>query len=330
MTRKLRWGLLSTAHINQALFEPLRRSSRNTLLAVASRDPEKAQAYARRNKIPRAHASYEALLADPEVEVIYNPLPNSLHAEWTIRALQAGKHVLCEKPLALSTAEVDAIACAARQYQRVVAEAVMYRTHAQTLEVRDLVQAGKLGRVRLLRGSFLYNGTEAGNYRLDPALGGGCLWDVGIYPLGYARFVLGAEPLEVFGWGTTGATGVDETFVAQMRFPTDAYVQFDVSMAAPYHTFIEVIGDEASLVVAHPFTPGVKESLYLTRRGNTSALAIKGTTTYVGEVEDMANAVLNGAPPAVSLADSRGTIAAIQALHASAAAGKPVSLSNDQ
>jgi len=138
-TQALRWGLLSTARINRALLTPLRRSRRNCLVAVASRSQEKAEAYARQYHIPRACGSYEALLADAEIDVIYNPLPNHLHAEWTIRALKAGKHVLCEKPLALSEQEVTAIMVAAREHQRVVAEAFMYRSHAQTQKVREIV-----------------------------------------------------------------------------------------------------------------------------------------------------------------------------------------------
>jgi D-xylose 1-dehydrogenase (NADP+, D-xylono-1,5-lactone-forming) len=326
MTDKLRWGLLSTADINKALFEPLRTSKRNTLLAVASRDLSKAEAYARKNKIKRAYGSYADLLADPDIDVIYNPLPNSLHAEWTVKAVQAGKHVLCEKPLALSLDEVDAMSAAAERHGKVVAEALMYRSHAQTLKVREIVQSGKLGRVKLLSGSFTYAGTTPDNYRLKPEMGGGCLWDVGVYPLGYARFVLGEEPLEVFGWQVPGPTGVDETFVTQLRFPEDVHLQMNCSMALPYHVFMEIVGDEAALIVPHPFTPGPREALYLTREKLTETIQVKGSGTYVGEVEAMAEAILDGAPPAVPLVDSRLTVTAIQALFESAKTGKPVSI----
>jgi D-xylose 1-dehydrogenase (NADP+, D-xylono-1,5-lactone-forming) len=327
MTDKLRWGLLSTADINKALLEPLRKSRRNTLQAVASRDRSRAEAYARKHKVPRAHGSYEDLLADPAIDVIYNPLPNSLHAEWTLKALQAGKHVLCEKPLALSVEEVNNMAAASKQYGKVVMEALMYRCHAQIFKVRELVRGGKLGRVRLVRGSFTYPGCAADNYRLKPELGGGCLWDVGIYPLGFTRFVLEAEPLEVFGWQTPGPTGVDEAFAAQLRFPGDIHLQMDTSMALPHHVFMEFVGDEAALVVPQPFNPGRKEALYRTRKANTETIKVFGEATYVGEVEAMADAILEGKPPAVPLDDSRRTVAAIQALFESARSGKPVSLS---
>ncbi len=264
MTEKLRWGILSTAHISEALLDPLRRSKKNILLAVASRDPQRAQTYARKHKVPRAHPSYASLLADPQVDVIYNPLPNSLHAEWTIKALKAGKHVLCEKPLALSVDEVDAMTEASREHDRLVVEALMYRSHPLTLKAREVVRSGKLGRLRLVRGTFSYPTVNPGNYRLEPEMGGGSLWDVGIYPLGYARFLLETEPVEVFGAQTLGATGVDESFAAQCRFPGDITLQFDCSMATPYHTFMEVIGEQATLVIPQPFTPGVKASLFLT------------------------------------------------------------------
>src|SRR5512147_3048618 len=156
MERKLNWGLLSTAQINSALIRPLNASPRTRLLAVASRSQSSADAYAREWKIPRAHGSYEALLADPEIDVIYNSLPNHLHAEWTIKAVVAGKHVLCEKPLALSVAEVDAMEAAAQKHGRVVAEAFMYRHHPQTLKVQELVKSGSLGTLKLIHGSFSF------------------------------------------------------------------------------------------------------------------------------------------------------------------------------
>ena len=208
MTNKvLNWGLLSTARINDALIPPLRASKRNHLLAVASRTQEAAEKYAREKKIPRAHGSYESLLADPEIDVIYNPLPNHLHAEWTIKAFEAGKHVLCEKPLALNVEQVDAMQAAARKHERVVAEAFMYRHHPQTLKVQELVRSGSLGTLKLVRGSFTYVLSREEDIRLlDPAMGGGSIWDVGCYPISYARTVIGMDPLDVFGWQVTGST----------------------------------------------------------------------------------------------------------------------------
>ncbi len=152
----LRWGLLSTARINNALIPPFRASKRNRLMAVASRSQSTADVYAREWKIPRALGSYEALLNDPEIDVIYNPLPNSLHAEWTIKALRAGKHVLCEKPMALTLAEMDAIKVRQKNLDRVAMEAFMYRHHPQTLKVKELVADGSLGKLQLIKGSFTF------------------------------------------------------------------------------------------------------------------------------------------------------------------------------
>lgn len=326
-TKVLNWGLLSTARINRALITPLRASKRNQLVAVASRTQESADKYAREWKIPRAYGTYEAMLADPEIEVIYNPLPNHLHAEWTIRAVEAGKHVLCEKPLALSVEEVDAVQAAARRHGRVVAEAFMYRHHPQTLKVQDLVTDGSLGTIRLIRGSFSFVLSRGGDIRLDPTKGGGSIWDLGCYPISYARSVLGANPLEVFGWQVTGPTGVDETFVGQMRFADDLLAQFDCSFVVPLRWSIQIVGSEATLNIPSPFKPGPEAEIYLVREEKTEKIKVKGQELYLGEVEDMADAILLGREPRISLDDSRANVAVIAAFLESARAGKPVQVS---
>ena len=326
MNKVLNWGLLSTARINNALIPPLRASKRNKLLAVASRSQENADAYAKEKKIGRAHGSYEALLADPEIDVIYNPLPNHLHAEWTIKAVEAGKHVLCEKPLALSVDEVDAIQAAALKHGRIVAEAFMYRHHPQTLKVQELVQGGALGVIRLVKGSFSFMLNREGDVRLNPEWGGGSIWDVGCYPISYTRSALGAEPLEVFGQQVTGPTGIDSTFVGQMRFPNDVYAQFDSSFVIPFHAFVEIVGSEATLSVPNPFKPNENEKIYLTRDGKTETIKIKGQELYIGEVEDMADAILLGKEPRVRLDDSRANVQTIRCLLESAQTGKSVKI----
>ena len=324
--KTLGWGLLGTARINRALIPPLRASARNRLVAVASRTAEAASAYAREWAIERAHGSYEALLADPEVDVVYIPLPNGLHAEWAIRAARAGKHVLCEKPLAISVEEVDRITAAAREAGVTVAEAFMYRHHPQTARVRELVAGGALGRVRFVRGSFSFFLSRPNDVRLDPALGGGSLWDVGCYPLSFARTVLGQEPLEVMGGQHEGPTGVDLTFAGQLRFADDVLVQLDCSFEAPFRTVMEVVGETASLVVTQPFKPGPGAQLRLHRGDESEAIDVPGADLYQGEVEDLADAVLLGKPPRVSLSDSRGNVAAILALLRSARENRPVRL----
>jgi predicted dehydrogenase len=281
-----------------------------------------ADAYAKEKKIERAYGSYESLLADPDIDVIYNSLPNHLHTEWTIKAVEAGKHVLCEKPLALSVEEVDAIKSAGHKQGCVVAEAFMYRHHPQTLKVREIVMSGMLGVVKLIRGSFSFLLSHEGDVRLNPEWGGGSIWDVGCYPISYARSVLGEEPLEVFGWQVTGDTGIDSTFVGQMRFREDVIAQFDSSFVIPFHAFMEVVGSEGTLNIPRPFKPGVNERIYLTRDEKTETITVKGQELYIGEVEDMADAILLGKNSLVSLDDSRANVAVITALLESARAGK--------
>ncbi len=317
----LRWGILGAARISRALIPPLRASARNELAGVASRSYERAEAHAEQWNIPRAFGSYEAMLADPDIDVIYNPLPNGLHAEWTIKAAQAGKHVLCEKPLAVSPEEVDAISDAAKRAGVVVAEAFMYRHHPQTLKVKELVDQGAIGKLRLVRGSFTFNLTREGDVRLDPALRGGSIWDVGCYPISYARYVVGAEPVDVFGWQVTGSTGVDEVFVGQMRFARNVFAQFDCGFRAPLRAHLEIVGSEGTIGVPRPFKPGVNEQILVTRGDDVQTITIPGQELYLGEVEDMADAILLSKAPRVSLADSRGNVAAIVALLRSAREG---------
>lgn len=325
--KTLNWGLLSTARINRALIPPLQISKRNHLLAVASRSQETANAYAKEKKISRAYGSYEALLADPEIDVIYNPLPNHLHAEWTIKAVEAGKHVLCEKPLALNVVDVDAIKAAAQKHERVVAEAFMYRHHPQTLKVQELVKSGSIGALKLIRGSFSFVLSREEDIRLlDPAMGGGSIWDIGCYPISYARTVVGENPVEVFGWQVTGKTGIDETFVGQMRFGGEVHAQFDSSFVIPFQSFMEIVGSEGTLSIPKPFKPEVNERIFITRDDKTESIKVKGQELYLGEVEDMADAILLGHDSRISLDDSRANVGVIAALLESARVGKPISV----
>jgi len=325
--KKLRWGLLSTARINRVLLPPLRSSARNELTAVASRDLERAQVYANERNIPRAFGSYKAMLADPDVDVIYNPLPNSLHAEWTIKAVEAGKHVLCEKPLANTVEEVDAMTAAAKKAGVVLMEAFMYRHHPQTLKVKELVESGVIGKLQLIRGSFTFNISDENDVRLNSALGGGSIWDVGCYPISYARLIAGAEPVEVFGWQKTGAgSGVDESFFGQLHFSNDVYAQFDCGIRTPQRTHIELVGDKGNITIKTPFTPKLNEEIIVTNGDEKRIITTPGEDLYLGEVENMADAILDGKAIRMSLADSRNNVATIQALLLSAHEGRPVTL----
>ena len=326
MDKPLNWGLLSTAKINQALIKPLNASKRTRLLAVASRSQSAADAYAREWKIPRAHGSYEALLADPEIDVIYNSLPNNLHAEWTIKALHAGKHVLCEKPIALTLAEVDAMASAAKETGKVLAEAFMYRHHVQTIKVKEIVDSGILGKLQLIKGAFTFKLTRQGNYRQIKEMGGGSVWDVGCYPISYARTIVGEEPVEVFGSQVEGPGGSDDSFFGQMRFASGVHAQFDSGFMSPMRAYIEVVGSDAVLKIPSAFKPGKKSELYLVRGDKEEKINVSGTELYLGEVEDMCDAILLNKPPRISLADSRANIAVILGFIDSANQKKPILL----
>jgi predicted dehydrogenase len=332
--RILNWGFLSTARINRALIPPINASPRNRLLAVGSRSDSSAELYALEWKIPRAYGSYEALLADPEIDVIYNSLPNHLHAEWTIKALRAGKHVLCEKPFALSLAEVDAMSAAARETGKVLTEAFMYRHHPQTLKAKELVDSGVLGKLQFIRGAFTFRLTRQNNFRFQKEMGGGSLWDVGCYPVNFTRTLVGAEPLEVFGWQVTGSAlrlskgpgGADLTFIGQMRFESGIHTQFDCGFTSPFRAYMEIVGSEGTLNIPVPFKPGRNEIMHLHRGETLERVKIPGQDLYGGEVEDITDAILLGQPPRISLEDSRGNVAAILALLDSARTGRPVSL----
>lgn len=324
MERILNWGLLSTAKINQALIKPLRASKRTRLLGAASRSQATADAYAREWNIPRAYGSYEAMLADPDIDVVYNSLPNHLHAEWSIKAMRAGKHVLCEKPIALSLAEVDEMNAVSHETGKVLAEAFMYRHHPQTLQAKEIVDSGALGKLQLIRGAFTFILKREGNYRTIKEMGGGSIWDVGCYPISFARMILGEEPAEVFGWQVTGPTGSDDTFVGQLRFESGVLMQFDSGFKSPSRSYMELVGSEGVLNIPAAFKPGVRSEMFLTRDGKQQTIKIKGRELYLGEVEDMCDAILNGKPPRISLADSRGNIAVILRLLESGQFGKMV------
>jgi D-xylose 1-dehydrogenase (NADP+, D-xylono-1,5-lactone-forming) len=325
--RILRWGLLSTAHINQALIPPLRLSARNRLEGVASRTQAQADAYAQAWSIPKAFGSYQAMLDDPGIDVVYISLPNHLHCEWAVKAARAGKHVLCEKPLALTVDQADAMASAARQAGVVLAEAFMYRHHPQTIMVKELVDAGAIGRLRHIHGAYTFPLRPESSARLDPGMGGGSIWDVGCYPISFGRYVAGAEPLEAFGWQVLGPTGVDEAFAGSLRFPGDVLLQFDSGFRTPFRPRFELAGADAILtVLQHPYNPGFNSGIRLIRKDREEIIKCPDQLNYLGEVEDMADSILLGKEPRISLEFSRGNVAAITALLRSAREGRTVSM----
>ncbi len=315
----LRWGILGPGRIAPRLVRALAHSARGSLVAVASRDEHRAAAFAAQHGIPRAFGSYDGLLAAPDVDVVYVSLPNHLHAEWTIRALQAGKHVLCEKPLALTVAEVDAIAAAAMHAGRVAVEAFMYLHHPQVLRAIELAQDGALGRLEVVNATFSFFLTHPGDPRVDLSMGGGSLWDVGCYPVSFARRLAGQEPDRVGAFARFDERGVDHTFIGQLHFPGGLLAQFDCGFAAPDRQRIEIVGSDATLVLDSPFLPapdGPPPSLTMwrgrdSRKMEVASIDVPSVDQYAAEVDDLTAAVFDGAPPRVGLAFSRGTIATL-------------------
>jgi len=315
----LRWGILGTARINRRLIPAIRAARRSDLMAVASRNRERAEAHALEWDIPRAIEGYQRLLADPAIDAVYIPLPNSEHVKWTLAAVEAGKHVLCEKPLALDPLDVDRIAVAARAHQASVEEGFMYRHEPLTAKVLELVHGGALGAVRAIVSGFTFAQSGAGDVRLNPELGGGALWDIGCYPVTYARLIADRDPKMVFGSAQWTSTGVDEEFIGLLRFPGGTTATIYAGFRAAYRTWLEVLGSDGALTVPNPFRPGPLETLELERLGAVERIDVHGSAEiFVRQVEHFEASVLDGAAPVVSLAESRRTAAMLSALYASA------------
>jgi predicted dehydrogenase len=330
----VRWGLLSTANINRRLIPAIRASQRGELVAVASRSQESADAYAQKWEIPRAFGSYEAMLDSGQVDAVYISLPNHMHAQWTIRALRSGMHVLCEKPFALSLADVDAMIAAAQETGRALAEAFMYRHHRQIKTAGEWVRSGRLGDVTVVRSVFnfdIHGGAKGlDNVRLAPDKGGGSLWDVGCYPVSLAQFLLGEAPQSVLGAQVLGQTGVDELFCGQLHYSGGRVAQISSALRTPFFMAAEVIGTAGRLLMDRPFLPGVDGKPYcltfFPAQGEPEPIPVDDAYLYNGEVEDMHDAILDGKPPYLTLAETRDHVRTILALYQSAAAGQVVIL----
>lgn len=315
----IRWGLISTARINERLIPAIRASQRGQLVGVASRKGWKARTYARKHGIPLAFGSYEAMLESDEVDVVYISLPNHLHADWTIRAMRAGKHVLCEKPLALSVAEVEAIQRVSQETGRTAVEALMYRHHPQSQMIWEWIAAGRLGKLQSMRGVFNFVLDNSRDIRLQAGMGGGALWDIGIYPVSYAQWLMGGRPESVFGVQKTGPTGVDLLFQGELLFSGGRFAQISCSFQSPSHTSIEVMGSEGRLFIPRPFVQMEEHSaVFYDRYGAATEMEVPPMSLYVHEIEDLHGVIGEGGQPRVSLEESRETIRTIRALYHSA------------
>jgi predicted dehydrogenase len=328
--KKLRWGIISTANIGKwAVIPAIQASSNGEVVAVASRDAQKGEAFAAELGIPRSFGSYEALLERAEVDAIYNPLPNSMHLEWSIKAAEKGVHVLCEKPLALNAAECDEMQAAADANGVKLMEAFMYRFHPQTEKVVALVREGALGDLRFIHSAFTFRLTRPDNIRWDPDLGGGSLMDVGSYCVNISRTVAGQEPVEVQAFARWSPSGVDDQLVGTMRFESGVLAQFDCALSMERREVYEVAGTDASLEVPAAFLPGKGDTTIWERHGRGEAIehTIEGVDEYQLMVEHFADCVLYDRPLRYPVAEAAANMRTIEALYRSARdGGKPVQL----
>ena len=317
-----RWGLISTARINRRLIPAIRAAAGNELVAVASRELGKAAEYAAEWGISRIFGSYQAMLDSDLIDAVYISLPNRLHAEWAVRAARAGKHVLCEKPLALSVGEVDQIIAAAGESKVVAAEAVMYLYHPLIQRIGELVEDGAVGDVQLVRGTFSFPLSRPGDVRLKPELGGGSLWDVGSYPVSFIRRLLG-EPEEVFGWQRLAESGVDESFSGLLRFPGGVLGSFDSGFRHQFRIEAEVVGSEGVLRLERPYVMDPISRIVIRRGDEEEVDSASEVNPYQCEVEAVAAAALKGEQLPVPLSSSRANVKTLLALYESAREGMP-------
>jgi len=326
----LRWGILSTANIGRAAVIPaLHASDRGVIGAVASRDRSQAEAFAEANGIPTAYGKYERLLEDPEIDALYIPLPNSMHLEWTCRALEAGKHVLCEKPLALTAEDCMEMARVAKRVDRRLMEAFMYRFHPRTERLVEMVEAGEVGQPKMIRSTFTFRLTKPDNIRLDPDLGGGALRDVGCYCVNVSRTIAGREPTGVRADAAWTGRGVDQELTGTLFFSDGLVARFDCALTVARCEQVEVAGTEGWVRVPRAFLPGTDNvSIELHRgRGEQSEIEVEGVDEYTSMVDHFAACVLESRPFRYEPEEAARNMKVIEALYVSAhACGQRVEL----
>ena len=317
-------GIISTADINRKVLPGAQSSDEVELLAVGSRDLERARTFASQWGIERAYGSYDEVLADPDVEAVYIPLPNTLHCEWSIRALEAGKHVLCEKPMSRHPAAVEEAFDAAERSGRFLTEAFMYRHNPQIARARQLVADGAIGPLRVIRACFSYAHPDPDDVRLFADLEGGGLMDVGCYCVSGARTLAGAEPERVYAEQVLGGEGVDVRLVGTLRFPGDVLAVIDCGLSYAAHDELEAIGEDGSVFLDDPWH-GRDTVVELRRPGApTERIEVPWASSYALEMENLEAAARGEAPPLLGRDDALAQARAIAALYRSADEGRPV------
>lgn len=325
----VRWGILGVARIGRRVVPAMQRASHCAVVAIASRDERKAADAAARLGIPQAYGSYEALLEDPEIDAIYNPLPNHLHVPWTIRAAEAGKHVLCEKPIALNAPEARTLLAARDRTGRRIQEAFMIRAHPQWVRSKDLVDQGCLGEVRAMSGFFSYYNDDPANVRNIPEYGGGGLLDVGCYLVNTARFIFGAEPSRVAGSiELDPSTGVDRLASMVLDFDGRHAVGTCSTQVLPYQR-IQIVGTQGRLEIEIPFNtpPDRPCRLWFDTNGDVTGSGVEQIELdvcdqYTIQAEEFSRALLQNRPQAWPLEDAVANMDCIDAIFRSSASGR--------
>jgi xylose dehydrogenase (NAD/NADP) len=336
MVERVKWGVMGNATIARVCVIPaIRKSCNGTVYALATRSPARAQEVAGDNHIERIYGSYDALLEDPEIEIIYLPLPNHLHHPWAIKALNAGKHVLCEKPLACSTKQAEEMVGAAEDAGRLLMEAFMYRFHPRSRRIKQMVAEGRIGAPCLIRSAFCFRMSEKDwnnrdNARLKPDTGGGALLDVGCYSVSAARWFFEDEPMQVQAQAVYHPGGVDVQAVGTLGFAGSRLATFEASFISALQQTYSVVGSDGAIELPHnAFIPWENEAVFLLRardQEDGQQQVVAGADEYHIMVEHFADAVLGKTPLMVSPADSIGNMRVLDALAQAARSGKTIKL----
>jgi predicted dehydrogenase len=325
MTQPVRWGILSTANIGRALIRGIGLSADSCVQAVASREYTRALEWAKEHGIPRAFGSYEDMIRSGEVDAIYNPLPNSLHAEWTIKALEAGIPVLCEKPFGVNAVQAREMVAVARRTRRLLAEAFMYRFHPIYDQVLEVIDSGVIGPVISIRSAFTFRLGDRNNIRASAELAGGALMDVGCYCVNLARRVAGCEPVRAHAFERR--TTVDDTLIGALEFPNGVLAQFECGIESYHRGRAEIAGENGMILLESPWFPGEETARFTVRHGDhEEEIIATGANSYHLEVEDFVRAYRTHQPPRWPAEDAVANMAVLDALYASARKGQAISV----
>jgi D-xylose 1-dehydrogenase (NADP+, D-xylono-1,5-lactone-forming) len=331
----LNWGIIGAGRISRKFAAGLRVATEGRLHAVASREQARADAIAAELGAPVAHGSYDALLADPSVDAVYIALPNGMHYEWAIRAARAGKHILCEKPIAPTAAQAEEMFAAARDSQVWLMEAFMYRFHPRTLALAALLRDRAIGQVRLVRVGFSFTLGRPEDPRWSPEMAGGALYDVGSYAVNIARMAVGEAPRRVWAAAQWSQSGVDETLAGTLEYPGGAIAQIMCSFRASFQQQLQIVGDEGLIEIDQAFTMHPDQATHIRLwRGNHFAplerIDIQPTNHYCLEADGFARLIRAGHTahglPEMPLGETLDNLAAIEALLRSARGGAPVDI----